>query len=135
MRAGLDLVDVADVADAVDRWGDRYLTRVFTPSEIAACGTAGRSRRIRHLAAVLAAKEATFKVLLAGDDELPWHCVEVTRGTTGDMSIRLSGAAQTYAEREQIAGLSVSLTCRQDHAAAAVLAEIRQSTTKDVDAP
>jgi holo-[acyl-carrier protein] synthase len=134
VRVGIDLVDVGDVDDAVGRWGNRYLARVFTTSELDACRTGGGPPRTRQLAAILAAKEATFKVLLSGDDEMPWHSVEITRPTAGTPSVRLTGAAQTYAVREHIASLSVGVTCRQDQAAAVVLAELHHSTTEEADA-
>ena len=124
VRAGIDLVDVADVNEALERWGERYLARVFTPSEVASCGAPGDRRRGERLAACLAAKEAAFKVFLKADDEMPWQCVELTRQATGGLALHLSGTALACAEREGISSLAVSVSWKQDHAMAVVLAEI-----------
>ncbi len=69
IRVGVDVVAVSDVAESVDRFGDRYLDRIFTPHEVAYCrsehgsgrGTQGYSAE--SLAARFAAKEAVVKVL------------------------------------------------------------------------
>lgn len=69
LRVGVDVVSVADVAASVRRFGDRYVHRIFTPHEIAACRTAcvpaggDPTYSAESLAARFAAKEAVVKVL------------------------------------------------------------------------
>ena len=71
LRVGMDLVSVDEVAASVDHFGDRYVTRLFTPHEIETCRTDGPGARVAtryavdSLAARFAAKEAVVKVLQA----------------------------------------------------------------------
>jgi holo-[acyl-carrier protein] synthase len=62
LRVGTDLVNVDEVAASIERFGDRYLSRIFTSQETAACsGPNGPSAE--RLAARFAAKESVVKVL------------------------------------------------------------------------
>ena len=58
VRSGCDVISVGDVADSLDRFGDRYLHRVFTHAEIEDCDG---PEQVSRLAARFAAKEATIK--------------------------------------------------------------------------
>lgn len=113
---GIDLVEVKKVARLVDRWGDRFLHRVFTAEEIAYCMQ--KSDPNPSLAARFAAKEAFIKALSGiGGERVRYRDVEVRRGKTGPPGLRLSvqhGCLEGKA-------LSVTLTHTQDHAAACVL--------------
>jgi holo-[acyl-carrier protein] synthase len=123
VRVGIDLVEVSDVEEAVERWGQRYLTRIFTPAELETSRASSGHVRAERLAACLAAKEAALKVLLTEDDEIPWRCIELLRQAGGDTALVLTGAASACADRERITSVSVSVTTGQDHATAVVLAE------------
>src|SRR5262249_56970269 len=70
----MDIVDVSDVESSVARFGDRYLERVYTARELAACADGADTRR---LAAHFAAKEATLKTLLATDRGVDWRSIEL----------------------------------------------------------
>lgn len=71
---GVDIVEVARIQTALDRFGDRFLRRLFTPAEISYCHA--RARPAESLAARFAAKEAFAKAW--GGPVLPgWHDVEI----------------------------------------------------------
>jgi holo-[acyl-carrier protein] synthase len=116
VRVGVDLVPVADVAESVERFGARYLDRVFTPHEVDCCRRAdartGRAPGIsaESLAARFAAKEATLKVLRPDGWRPDWRSIEVRRTRGGWCEIHLSGAAATLAAEAGIDALEVSLT-------------------------
>jgi acyl carrier protein len=120
VRVGIDLVDVDDVRDSVARFGDRYLGRIFTTGEVSA---AGDGSDIGRLAVTFAAKEATAKVLAAGDQPLPWRSIELTSAGRAAASIRLSGNAAEAADRAGIFNLSVSISRTHTVASAIVIAE------------
>lgn len=125
MPVGLDLVRVQDVADAIARFGDRYLARVFTPAEIAYCAAAPAPLAAQRFAARFAAKEAARKVLRPGpgdDTGLGWRDVEVWRATEGGPALRLHGAAAERARAAGLSDLAVSLTHEAEWAAAVVTA-------------
>jgi len=134
LRVGLDLVDVADVADAVARFGDRYVTRIYTDHEIACCrrpapdatvvdgATApGPAYALDSLAARFAAKEAVLKVLRPVGMQPAWRSIELHRMTGGWCEIRLSGSAAALAAEAGLEGLAVSLTHEGDLAGAVVV--------------
>ena len=120
MGIGIDVVDVEDVEESVARFGDRYLRRVFTPREVAACAHGANARR---LAAHFAAKEATLKTFMDEDRAVGWRSVEVQLPTRGAAAVELSGPAAELARRRGIVTFAVSVTATRRHAAAVVLAE------------
>lgn len=121
---GVDLIEVQRIEHAVDRWGERFLRRVYTPGEIGYC--AGRAQ---SLAVRWAAKEAVSKALGTGwaaqqahaAGWIDWTEIEVLRQSSGEPSLRLTGKAQARAEALGIAGWRLSLSHTREHAIAMVL--------------
>src|ERR687887_1432215 len=75
---GLDATDIDRISDTIDRYGERFLTRIFTEGEIAYC----MRRRVPaiHFAGRFAAKEAAMKALGTGHSQgVLWRDVEVVR--------------------------------------------------------
>jgi len=107
---GLDLVEVARIERAVARWGDSFLSRVFTPREIADCSVGRGGFRSEALAARFAAKEAVFKALGRGRPELGWLDVEVLKDAAGKPGVVLSGRALALAGELGVARVLVSLS-------------------------
>ena len=117
---GLDVAEVGRIDQAIRRWGDRFLDRVFTPAERAYCDA--RRRRAIHYAARFAAKEATVKALGTGIAfGILWRDVEVTRAPGAAPRIRLHGEAAARARRLRVRGSLLSITHTGDAALAAVL--------------
>lgn len=121
-RVGVDLVEVSEVRRALASFGDRFLHRLFTPSEVADCQRAADP--VPHLAARLAAKEATIKALLVEDLQPPWTAIEVRRSASGAPEISLTGEAARQAEENGIACLSLSLSHEGNLAVAFVVATL-----------
>ena len=75
---GIDATEISRIADSIERWGDRFVNRVFTPGEIAYC----RRKRdsASSFAARFAAKEAAMKALGTGHSRgVFWTGIEVVR--------------------------------------------------------
>jgi holo-[acyl-carrier protein] synthase len=123
-RVGIDVVAVEEISGSVERFGARYLRRVFTSGELESCQSRG-GLRISRLAAYFAAKEATIKALQPEDGRPDLRSIEVLRAHRSRYEIRLSGGAGRCAERAEIVDLSVSLTEADGIAAAAVVATRR----------
>jgi holo-[acyl-carrier protein] synthase len=127
LRVGIDLTSVFEVAASVERFGDHYVNRIFTPHEIACCEVSGDSSgsetrySYESLAARFAAKEAVVKVLRPVGARPAWRDIEVRRATGGRPEIRLSGRAAAMADRVGIEDLAVSMTHEQSAAAAIVV--------------
>ncbi len=91
VSVGIDATDIPRVADALRRFGDRFLHRVFTADEIAYCTR--RRDPSPHLAARFAAKEAAMKALGTGVSQgVVWRDVEVLRHH-GPPQLRFHGTA------------------------------------------
>jgi holo-[acyl-carrier protein] synthase len=121
---GLDIIETARIRRALDRWGQAFLDRLFTPAEVADAGL-GRGRAQR-LAARFAAKEGVFKALGRGrpGQGLPglgWLEVEVVKAESGRPEIVLSGRALARAEELGVTRVLVSLTHIKGIAAAQVI--------------
>jgi holo-[acyl-carrier protein] synthase len=127
LRVGIDLTSVFEVAASVERFGDHYVKRIFTPHEIACCQATGESCEstgrysYESLAARFAAKEAVVKVLQPVGARPAWRDIEVRRAPGGRPEIRLSGRAAAMADRVGIEDLAVSMTHEQSAAAAIVV--------------
>jgi len=102
--------------------GERYLSRVYSPDEVADAGPADHPDASR-LAARFAAKEATLKVLRAHELAIPLSTIEVVRTAWGGVEIQLTGAAADRAAEERLTSFAVSITHEEGFAAAVVLAE------------
>src|SRR5690349_5110834 len=88
---GIDATDIDRIADTIDRYGDRFLRRVFTGGEIAYC--ARRRVPAIHFAGRFAAKEAAMKALGTGHSfGVLWRDVEVVRHG-GPPQLELHGGA------------------------------------------
>ena len=117
---GVDLVEVARIEAAIEKWGERFLKRVFTPAEVEYCGSHAAGGI--HYAARFAAKEAVRK---ATGEDLKWTDVEITNEVQGKPVVRLSGRNLTgEAENPKIL-LSISHT--DEYAIAYVIAQTTEN--------
>jgi holo-[acyl-carrier protein] synthase len=118
---GIDVIEVERIEEAVAEFGDRFLERIFTEEERVYCSR--QKRPELHFAARWAAKEAVSKAFGTGiGSELAWTEVEVLRSDSGEPSLRLHGAGQSFAEREGIREVKISLTHAKSYAAANAVA-------------
>jgi holo-[acyl-carrier protein] synthase len=117
VRVGCDVIDVGDVEVSLTAFGDRYLRKVFTDSEIDDCR--GRNQ-VQRLAARYAAKEAVIKAFAEPGLAFPWREMEVTRD--GPLPrIRLSGSLAEQARRQGWLSTSLSLSHADCHAMAVLV--------------
>jgi len=117
LGTGIDLVENARIAASIEKFGDRFLHRVFTEGEIAYC--APFPNPVPHYAARFAAKEAVSKAFGTGIGKpLGWRDIEVTRDEHGAPHILLHGGGKTLAEQRGVRQIFVSLTHTDKHAAA-----------------
>ena len=119
ISVGVDVIEIGRVAATLERFGDRFLQRVYTPGEIEYC-----RGRAPQLAARFAAKEAVMKALGTGTRGVGWREVEVTRKRTGEPQIALHGRAAARAQHLGIDRLAVSLSHSRDYAVASVVGRL-----------
>ena len=123
LTVGVDLVTIARIERSLDRYGDRFLQRVFTPAEI--LYSRGRAA---ELAARFAAKEAVSKALGVGmrmiaRDGIDWRDVEVIGDSRGKPLVYLYGRAAERADELNLTEWAISLSHTHEHAIAFVVAQ------------
>lgn len=119
---GIDLVQVERVEKLIERWGERFETRVFTEFERQFCS--GRKNRTACLALRFAAKEAFVKALGLGMRKpVLWQDIEVRQDTLGKPEISLTPRALQYCRDKGIRSWHLSLTDDGLYGAAVVVME------------
>jgi holo-[acyl-carrier protein] synthase len=117
VSVGVDIVEVGRVKAAIDRWGPRFLDRVFTRGEIAYCRS--KVREAESFAVRFAAKEAFAKALKVGKVAI-WREVEVVRSEGPRPTVLLHGSAKSLLGSRHV---DLSLSHVAMHAIAVVLIE------------
>ncbi|HEX8217958.1 MAG TPA: holo-ACP synthase, partial [Chloroflexia bacterium] len=117
LQCGVDLIEIDRIQLALDRWGERFLRRVWTEREIAAC-----RGRYRELAARFAAKEAASKALGTGIVGIIWRELEVLSDGRGKPLLFLHGQARARADELGLNAWAVSITHSRNLACAFVVA-------------
>ena len=106
---GVDLAEVDRVRKAIERFGQRFLQRVYTPAEIAYVER--RGSRYQRYAARFAAKEAGMKALGTGWRRgVRWQDFEVSNLPSGQPTLKLHGVAAQFAARQGVNSVALSLT-------------------------
>lgn len=119
---GIDIAEVPRIAQSIERFGDRFLRRVFTEGEIRYCDA--KANRVERYAARFAAKEAGMKALGTGwNHGVTWRDVEVSRAPGGRPSIAFHGKAAEFAAKLGTKHIALSLTHSEQYAIAQVILE------------
>jgi len=114
---GVDIIEIGRVKEAVNRWGERFLRRVYTEAELAAY-----RHKPSSLAARFAGKEAVMKLLGTGRIGVNWREVETLSHPGGRPRVNLYGRAQSKAGELGIKEIAVSLSHSKEYAIACVSA-------------
>lgn len=119
---GVDLVETERIQHSLDRFGDRFLHRIFTAGEIAYCQS--MKFPARHFAARFAAKEAVSKAFGTGIGKfMGWRDIDVHRKPSGEPFLVLSGGAQEQADERKITRALITLSHTEQHAVAMIVLE------------
>ena len=119
---GVDIAEVPRIKAAIERFGDRFVGRIFTPREIAYVSR--KANRYERFAARFAAKEAGMKAIGTGWRRgVRWQDFEVTNLPSGRPTLTLHGVAREYAETIGVKQIHVSLTHTAEYGLAYVIFE------------
>ncbi len=110
---GIDIIKIARIQAAIERFGDRFRKRVLTDREHAYV-----RMRPQNFAGRWAAKEAVSKVLGLGVRGVGWRDIEIVRLPTGAPAVSLSGRALRRAEQLSMGRIAVSISHEADYAVA-----------------
>ena len=123
---GIDVVEITRVRRVLERHPERFLARVYTPSEVAYCRGRGS-----ELAARFAAKEAVMKALGTGVHGISWREIEVLPNIRGKPLVTLHGKAAARAERIGLHQLDISLSHSRAYAVASVVGETTRMSERE----
>ena len=121
---GIDLTEVDRVAHVLDRWGDRFVQRVFRPGELSARRRHPQARA-EHVAGRFAAKEAAMKALGTGWRGIAFRDIEISRDLRGKPTLALHGRALARARELKVQSMEVSIS----HSKSAAVAVVALLTT------
>jgi holo-[acyl-carrier protein] synthase len=106
---GVDLAEVPRIRASIERFGDRFIQRIYTAAEIAYVER--KANRYERYAARFAAKEAGMKAIGTGWKRgVTWHDFEVANLPSGKPTLRFHGMAAEFANRLGVKNVSLSLT-------------------------
>ena len=115
-HVGLDVIEIVRIQAAVERWGERFLRRVYTEEELHIC-----RNRASALAVRFAAKEAVMKALGTGTIGIGWRDIEILSNPDGKPLVYLHGRAQKRAVGLGQGELAISLSHSREVAMASVM--------------
>lgn len=119
---GVDIAEVGRIRESVERFGNRFLHRVFTQGEIEYCER--KANRFESYAARFAAKEAAMKALGTGwNHGIRWRDVEVVRPKGQRPTVQFHGLAAELAQKMGAKNIALSITHTSEQALAHVIIE------------
>jgi len=119
---GTDIIEVKRVREVIERHGDRFLKRLFTPLEIEYCSA--RKNASLHYAGRFASKEAAFKAMGRGwGGEISWKEIEVWNEPSGAPHINFYGKALELVTLKKMARAYISISHIEEFATAVVVLE------------
>jgi holo-[acyl-carrier protein] synthase len=122
LGTGVDIAEVPRIRETIERFGDRFLRRIFTDGEIRYCER--KARRFESYAARFAAKEAGMKALGTGWSRgVRWRDIEVVRPKGQRPTIQFHGEAAAIAAKLGTKNIALSITHTSQEALAHVILE------------
>ena len=119
---GIDIAEVPRIRQSIERFGQRFLQRIFTAGEIRYCDS--KANRFERYAARFAAKEAAMKALGTGwNHGVRWRDCEVVRMPGGRPTIAFHGKAGEFAAKLGMKNAALSITHTAEQAIAQVILE------------
>ncbi len=118
---GVDITEVTRLRQAVEKWGQDFLNRIFTQEELENAKT--RGSLYQHLAGRFAAKEAVMKALGTGNKDIAWHEIEILSDDEGQPIVHLHNKACHKADSFGLQGFAISLSHTRKYAVAFVVGE------------
>lgn len=119
---GIDIAEVPRIRASIERFGERFLRRIFTPGEIRYCDS--KANRVERYAARFAAKEAAMKALGTGwNHGVRWRDCEVVRAPGGRPTMTFHGKAGEVAARLGAKNVALSISHTEEQAIAQVILE------------
>jgi holo-[acyl-carrier protein] synthase len=122
MGVGIDIIEIQRIADAVRRYGNAFLNRIYTEAEQKYCLSCGEQQVVwQRLAARFAAKEAVFKCLRVSAKDLRLKDIEILNEEKGKPFVRFHGRMGDSLQELGIQKVMVSLSHSREYAVACAM--------------
>ena len=109
---GIDIIEIERIKESVDKFGNKFLNKIYTKSELEYCLT--KSSKYQHLAARFAAKEAVYKALTTGwHEKATWQDIEISNEPNGMPKVTLKGKLKTFLSNNS--SLKISMSHSRDY--------------------
>jgi holo-[acyl-carrier protein] synthase len=119
---GIDIAEVPRIRQAIERFGDRFLNRIYTEGERRYCDS--KANRVERYAARFAAKEAAMKALGTGwNHGVRWQDCETVRMPGGRPTMAFHGKANEFAAKLGVKNAALSISHTAEQAIAQVILE------------
>jgi len=118
---GIDIIEIARIEKVIARWGESFLYRIYTESELKLC-----HKKPSSLAARFAGKEAVIKAFGTQTKGIGWREIEILAEPSGKPLVHLYGKAQNQADRLGLDELAISLSHSKEYAVAFVVGEAKR---------
>lgn len=115
-QIGIDIIEISRIKQAISRWGERFLLRLYTDAEIDLC-----QGRVESLAARFAGKEAAIKALSVEGAMIRWRDIEILSDSSRKPLVFLYRQAKKRAQEQGFSRLAISLSHSGDYAIAVVI--------------
>ena len=121
MKCGTDIIEISRIRESIEKYGETFLQRIYSPREIEYCEKKGQVK-YQHYAARFASKEAVAKMLGTGfNGSFEWKDIEVINDSLGKPKIELSNGAKKIFEDEKLEKMDISLSHCKEYAVAMVI--------------
>ena len=123
---GTDIIEIDRIKKSIEKIGQPFINRIFTPNEISYCETKSNVK-YQHYAARFAAKEAIFKAIskaLGDKQHIGWKNAEIVNDENGRPNIKFIDC-----HIEGLEGIDISISHCRTYATATVIAEIDKKET------
>lgn len=115
-HVGVDIIEISRIRGTIDRWGQRFLERIYTKAELELC-----RNRAPELAVRFAGKEAVMKALGTGRKGVSWRDIEILSNRRNAPLVFLHGRARARARRLGMDDIAISLSHSREYAVASAI--------------
>ncbi len=125
LGVGIDIIEIDRIKESIDKFGDQFLNKVFTKTEIEY--SISKANKYQHFAARFAAKEAIYKALSSDTNKVySWQDVEIYNEINGLPKVKLFGSLKDYLNENK--ELKISMSHSQNYVACVAILHSSQNT-------
>jgi len=121
MKCGTDIIEISRIKESIEKYGETFVNRIYSPSEIEYCEKKGQVK-YQHYAARFASKEAVSKMFGTGfNGSFEWKDIEILNDESGKPQVNLYNGAKKIFEAEKLEKIDISLSHCKEYAVAMVI--------------